>query len=53
LFDNYEWGTYSPRFGLFSLDYQQGTERLTVDQQGDCASHTYASLVRAARRGRK
>lgn len=53
LFDNYEWGTYSPRFGLFSLDYQQGTERLTVDQHGDCASHTYASLVRAARRGRK
>ena len=21
LFDNYEWGTYTPRFGLFSIDF--------------------------------
>jgi len=49
LFDNYEWGTYTPRFGLFSLDYQRGTERHPVDHHGDPAAHTYAELVKAAR----
>jgi len=49
LFDNYEWGTYTPRFGLFSLDYTSGTERLVVDPQGDRPSETYAALVRQAR----
>ena len=49
LFDNYEWGSFTPRFGLYSLDYTKGTERLPVDPLGDCASETYADLVRAAR----
>jgi beta-glucosidase/6-phospho-beta-glucosidase/beta-galactosidase len=46
LFDNYEWGTYTPRFGLFSLDYQQGAERLAVDHFGDCPSLSYAALIK-------
>lgn len=46
LFDNYEWGTYSPRFGLFSLDYQRDAERIAVDHHGDCPSATYARVVR-------
>ncbi len=45
LFDNYEWGTYTPRFGLYSIDYQQGAERIPVDHLGDCPSATYAKLV--------
>ncbi len=49
LFDNYEWGTYTPRFGLFSIDFSQGTERLSSDPSGDVASETYASLIREAR----
>lgn len=48
LFDNYEWGTYSPRFGLFSLDYLRGPVRDRFDHQGDCPSETYRSLILAA-----
>lgn len=48
LFDNYEWGSYAPRFGLYSLDYEQGTERLSRDHYGDCPSATYARLIREA-----
>jgi len=49
LFDNYEWGSYTPRFGLFALDYLSGTDRLAVDFLGDCPSQTYSTLVKAAR----
>jgi len=45
LFDNYEWGTYTPRFGLYSLDYQQGADRIAVDHHGDCPSSCYAELL--------
>ena len=45
LFDNYEWGTYTPRFGLYSIDYQRGCDRAPVDHLGDCPSATYAKLV--------
>lgn len=47
LFDNYEWGTFTPRFGLFSLDYGRGTARLRQDHQGDCPSVTYRRLIRS------
>jgi beta-glucosidase len=47
LFDNYEWGTYSPRFGLFSVDYQQSMERLAHDHFGDCPSETYSQAIKA------
>ncbi|NJD06458.1 MAG: glycoside hydrolase family 1 protein, partial [Methylococcaceae bacterium] len=50
LFDNYEWGTYTPRFGLFSLDYPKGTGRFECDHLDDCASATYAEVVARARR---
>jgi beta-glucosidase/6-phospho-beta-glucosidase/beta-galactosidase len=49
LFDNYEWGTFTPRFGLFSIDYKQGTQRLVEDESGDRPSETYAALIREAR----
>jgi beta-glucosidase len=51
LFDNYEWGTFSPRFGIFSLDYQNGTERMATDHYGDCPSATYARIIREMRLG--
>lgn len=50
LFDNYEWGTYTPRFGLYSLNYQIGTTRLEHDQYGDTPAETYAQLIREAKR---
>jgi beta-glucosidase len=49
LFDNYEWGSFTPRFGLYALDYTKGTDRLPVDFLGDCPSQTYSALVKAAR----
>ncbi|PSB21406.1 glycoside hydrolase family 1 protein [filamentous cyanobacterium CCP2] len=52
LTDNYEWGSYTPRFGLFSIDFEQGTDRLVTDHLGDRPSETYARLVQSARRVR-
>jgi beta-glucosidase/6-phospho-beta-glucosidase/beta-galactosidase len=49
LFDNYEWGTYTPRFGLFSINFEAGAERIARDQFGDCPSATYALLIAEAR----
>jgi beta-glucosidase len=49
LFDNYEWGTFTPRFGLYSINYTQGNNRLVEDQIGDRPSETYARLIENAR----
>jgi beta-glucosidase/6-phospho-beta-glucosidase/beta-galactosidase len=49
LFDNYEWGTFTPRFGLYSINYTQGSNRLVEDQTGDRPSETYARLIENAR----
>lgn len=49
LFDNYEWGTYTPRFGLYALDFSDGAERKVEDPSGDRPSETYAALIREAR----
>jgi beta-glucosidase/6-phospho-beta-glucosidase/beta-galactosidase len=49
LFDNYEWGSFTPRFGLYSLDYQHGTDRLEEDHTGDRPSETYCALIAKAR----
>lgn len=46
LTDNYEWGSYTPRFGLFTIDFTKGTERLEEDHLGDRPSTTYAELIR-------
>ncbi len=44
LVDNYEWGSYAPRFGLYSID------REAVDYRGDNPSRTYAQEIASARR---
>ncbi len=46
LFDNYEWGTYTPRFGLYAIDYANGLDRLVENPGGDRPSETYAALIR-------
>jgi len=43
LVDNYEWGSYAPRFGLYTR------ERSAVDFRGDNAAETYAEEVAASR----
>ncbi|RYD41492.1 MAG: glycoside hydrolase family 1 protein, partial [Verrucomicrobiaceae bacterium] len=50
LFDNYEWGSYTPRFGLYSLNYQAGTDRHEKDPWDDSPSLTYAALIEESRR---
>jgi beta-glucosidase/6-phospho-beta-glucosidase/beta-galactosidase len=50
LFDNYEWGSFTPRCGLYSIDYAKDTSRLVEDHLDDRPSETYALLIEAARR---
>lgn len=50
LFDNYEWGSYSPRFGLYSIDYERGLDRIPDDPTGDRPASTYARLIAEARK---
>jgi len=47
--DNYEWGSYTPRFGLYSIDYQSDAKRVMRDHLGDSPAHTYAKLIRERR----
>jgi beta-glucosidase/6-phospho-beta-glucosidase/beta-galactosidase len=49
LFDNYEWGSFAPRFGLFSLDYTVYPTRHAVDATGDNPSATYQQEIEQAR----
>ena len=48
LFDNYEWGTYTPRFGLFSINFHTSLDRLPENPGGDRPAETYAALIREA-----
>jgi beta-glucosidase len=45
LFDNYEWGSFTPRFGLYSINYAKDRERLIEDHLGDHPALTYAQLI--------
>ncbi len=46
LTDNYEWGSFTPRFGLYRIDFAKGLERLSIDHLGDNPSLSYARLAR-------
>lgn len=46
LTDNYEWGSFTPRFGLFRINYPGGLRREAVDHLGDNPSETYQRLIR-------
>ncbi len=48
LTDNYEWGRFSPRFGLHGVDYSDDEKRrLPVDAEGQRAAAAFASIARA------
>ena len=49
--DNYEWGSYRQRFGMFMTDYARNAERRPVDAFGANGAGAYAKLVRALRSG--
>ncbi len=49
LFDNYEWGSYTPRFGLFGINYAGNRDRLVETDDGDRPSETYRELIATAK----
>ncbi|MBU4386491.1 MAG: family 1 glycosylhydrolase [Actinobacteria bacterium] len=50
--DNYEWGSYEPRFGLFTVDRSRSPVRISpVDSWGINAGKAYGELVSALRSG--
>ena len=51
LLDNYEWGSYQPRFGLFGIQRDEGLRRLRSDSMGEDAAGVYRRIVSAFRSG--
>lgn len=45
LIDNYEWGSYEPRFGLFGMDREHGHTVRETDAQGDAAAVAYRQII--------
>ena len=54
LVDNYEWGTYEPRFGLYGVDRHRGchgTEWMDTDAMGVDSAGAYRAIIDGLRRG--
>ncbi len=53
LVDNYEWGSYEPRFGLFGMDRRNPEQPrwMDTDSQGDDAAGEFSRVVAALRAG--
>jgi hypothetical protein len=51
LADNYEWGTYEPRFGLYGVDRERGLRWRSTDSMGQPAAETYARIIAGLRSG--
>lgn len=49
LVDNYEWGSYAPRFGLYSMGAPNSWERKESGLEGENPAQTYAEEVARAR----
>jgi hypothetical protein len=51
LADNYEWGSYEPRFGLYGVDRERGLRWRTCDSMGRPAAEAYAAIIAGLRAG--
>ena len=54
LVDNYEWGSYEPRFGLYGVDRhrgEHGVQWLETDSMGHDAPGAYRRIVAGLRNG--
>ena len=54
LVDNYEWGSYQPRFGIFGIDRARGPRGirwLDTDAEGRDSAAAYRQLIAWARQG--
>jgi beta-glucosidase len=51
LVDNYEWGSYEPRFGIHGVDRERGGRVLDTDSMGADAAGTYRTIIEGLRSG--
>lgn len=51
LVDNYEWGSYEPRFGIHGVDRERNGRILDTDAMGRDAAGTYKTLMAGLRAG--
>ncbi len=51
LADNYEWGSYQPRFGIYGVDRERGTKIMPTDAAGLDAAGAYGNIIRGLRQG--
>jgi len=52
LIDNYEWGSFEPRLGLYNYDYVKG-QIMDTDGLGEPAGKIFAEIVTALKSGNK
>jgi len=51
LVDNYEWGSYEPRFGIHGVDRERGIRVLATDAMGFDAAGAYRRIIQGLRAG--
>ncbi len=51
LTDNYEWGTYEPRFGLYGVDRERGCRWRREDSMGVDSAGTYRRIIEGLKAG--
>jgi beta-glucosidase len=51
LMDNYEWGSYEPRFGIHGVDRERGVRILDTDALGFDAAGAYRRIIEGLRAG--
>jgi beta-glucosidase/6-phospho-beta-glucosidase/beta-galactosidase len=51
LADNYEWGSYEPRFGIHAVDRERGLRVLDTDAMGGDAAGAYRRIIDGLRSG--
>ncbi|MGD0166137.1 MAG: family 1 glycosylhydrolase [Gaiellaceae bacterium] len=51
LVDNYEWGSYQPRFGIHGVDRERGQTVLATDAMGRDSTGAYRRLIEGLRAG--
>lgn len=51
LADNYEWGSYEPRFGLYGIDRERGVRWLDTDAMGGDAAGAFRRIAEGLRAG--
>jgi hypothetical protein len=49
--DNYEWGSYEPRFGIYGVDRDRGVRVLDTDALGHDAAGAYRRIIAGLRAG--